>query len=194
MTDRRVVLASTSPYRRALLERLRIAFETAAPACDETPLDRESPPALVTRLARAKAAAIAGGADDAIVIGSDQVAALGERVLTKPGDHERAREQLAACSGRRVTFHTGLAVIDAASGAEWSDRVDYAVDFRTLGRDEIERYLAADRPYDCAGSIRSEGYAVTLFSAMHGEDPTALVGLPLIRLRDLLAECGLPLP
>lgn len=194
MTDRRVVLASTSPYRRALLERLRLPFTTAAPDCDEQPLAGESPAALVTRLARAKAASVAASAGDAIVIGSDQVAALGSSVLTKPGGPERAREQLAACSGRRVIFHTGLAVVDGASGGAWSERVDYAVDFRALAADEIERYIAAEQPYDCAGSIRSEGYAVTLFEAMHGDDPTALVGLPLIRLRARLAECGLALP
>jgi MAF protein len=194
MTDRRIILASTSPYRRELLARLRIAFETARPDCDESPLPGETPAELVTRLARAKAESVAGTNADAIVIGSDQVAALDDRILTKPGGGERAREQLAACSGRRVVFHTGLAVIDGPGGQSWSERVDFTVEFRELGSAEIERYLAAEAPWDCAGSIRSEGYAVTLFHAMQGDDPAALIGLPLIRLRALLAECGLPLP
>ncbi len=194
MPDRRLVLASGSPYRRSLLERLQVPFSTASPDCDERPLADESPGDLVIRLARTKAEHVAVDSGAALVIGSDQVAALGTRILTKPGHHERAREQLQACSGRRVVFHTGVAVVDGASGCCTSERVDYAVDFRALGDDEIERYLLADRPFDCAGSIRSEGYAVTLFAAMHGGDPTALVGLPLIRLRALLAEHGLPLP
>lgn len=194
MTGRRIVLASTSRYRAALMERLRLPFETVAPVCDETARPGESATALVERLARAKAAGVAQRLDDALVIGADQVAVLDDATVGKPGDHESARAQLRACSGRTVLFRTGLAVIDAASDRVRTARVDYAVEFRHLADDEIERYLAAEAPYDCAGSIRSEGYAVALFARLRGDDPTALVGLPLIRLRALLAELGLPLP
>ena len=194
MTASRLILASTSPYRRELLERLRLPFATRAPDCDETALPAEPAPALVERLARDKAASVARDAADALVIGSDQVAALGDRILTKPGDHANAVEQLRACSGRSVVFHTGLAVFDAASGRQRSECIDYAVDFRPLGDDEIERYLQAERPYDCAGSIRSEGHAVVLFERLRGDDPSALIGLPLIRLCALLREFGVTIP
>ena len=194
MTARRLILASTSPYRRELLERLRLPFETASPDCDETALPAESAPALVQRLAVDKAASVARDAGDALVIGSDQVAALGDRILTKPGDPPPAVEQLRACCGRCVVFHTGLAVIDAASGREHRECVDYAVDFRSLVDDEIERYLQAERPYDCAGSIRSEGHAVVLFERLRGDDPSALIGLPLIRLCALLRDFGVNIP
>mgnify|MGYP006430753663 CR=1 FL=1 len=194
MTAQRLILASTSPYRRELLERLRVPFETTSPDCDETPLPGEKPPELVTRLAHDKAASVAGHARDALVIGSDQVAALGDRILTKPGDHATAFEQLRASSGASVVFHTGLALIDSASGREACVRVDYTVDFRELGDDGIERYLTAEAPWDCAGSIRSEGYGIVLFRRMQGDDPTALIGLPLIRLRSLLSDFGWPLP
>ncbi len=194
MTAHRLILASTSPYRRELLERLRVPFTTVSPDCDETALPGEKPADLVTRLARDKAASVAAHEPDAIVIGSDQVAALGDRILTKPGDHATAFEQLRASSGVSVVFNTGLALIDSASGREVSVCVDYTVDFRELGDAEIERYLAAEQPWDCAGSIRSEGYGVVLFRRMQGDDPTALVGLPLIRLCTLLSDFGWPLP
>ncbi|MEF8834176.1 MAG: Maf family nucleotide pyrophosphatase [Halofilum sp. (in: g-proteobacteria)] len=194
MTAQRLILASTSPYRRDLLERLRVPFETASPDCDETAMQGETPADLVTRLARDKAASVAGDARDALVIGSDQVAALGDRILTKPGDHATAFEQLRASSGASVVFHTGLALIDSTSGREACVRVDYTVDFRGLTDDEIERYLSAEAPWDCAGSIRSEGYGIVLFRRMRGDDPTALIGLPLIRLRELLGDFGWPLP
>lgn len=194
MTTQRLILASTSPYRREQLERLRLPFTTAAPDCDETPLADETPRALVQRLAEAKARSVAQHAGDAIVIGSDQVAALGERILTKPGDHANAVEQLSACSGRTVIFHTGLCLIDGPNGTATIECIDYRVDFRVLDSDEIERYLAAEQPYDCAGSIRSEGYAVTLFERMEGDDPSALIGLPLIRLAALLRTAGCTLP
>lgn len=191
---RTMILASTSPYRRALLERLRLDFEVASPDCDETRRENESAPDLVMRLAEAKAASVASTRGDVLVIGSDQVAALDDRVLTKPGTHDRAVEQLRACSGHTVTFHTGLCVIDGASGRAAVERVDYDVGFRMLDDEEIERYLQREAPYDCAGSIRSEGYAVTLFEWMAGPDPTALVGLPLIRLSALLRDFGVQLP
>jgi len=187
-------LASTSPYRRQLLGKLQLAFETAAPECDETPRPGESAGALVERLARTKAGSIAARLDTGLVVGSDQVADLDGRILEKPGAHERAREQLRACSGRTVVFRTGLALVDAASGSVHVEHVDYAVVFRPLADEEIERYLAIEAPYDCAGSIRSEGYAVCLFERMVGDDPNALIGLPLIRLAALLREHGVPLP
>lgn len=194
MTAQRLILASTSPYRRELLERLRVPFTAISPDCDETALPGETPTELVTRLARDKAASVAGRERDAIVIGSDQVAALGDRILTKPGDRPTAFGQLRACSGASVVFHTGLAIIDSASGREARVCVEYTVDFRELGNDEIERYLTAEAPWDCAASIRSEGYGIVLFRRMHGDDPTALVGLPLIRLRELLSDFGWRLP
>lgn len=194
MAQRPLVLASTSPYRRELMQRLRLAFDTVAPDCDERARAGESAGALVERLAEAKARSVVPLHPEALIVGSDQVAALDGRILTKPGTPERAAEQLAACSGRRVVFHTGLAVVDARAGTAAVERVEYRVDFRVLGRDAIERYLAADAPYDCAGGIRAEGYAVTLFEAMDGADPSALVGLPLIRLAALLRDHGLALP
>ena len=194
MTAQRLILASTSPYRRELLERLRVPFGTVSPDCDETARPGEPPAELVTRLARDKAASVANQERDALVIGSDQVAALGDRILTKPGDHATAFQQLRASSGGSVVFHTGLALIDSASGREACVRVDYTVDFRELGDDEIDRYLVAEAPWDCAGSIRSEGYGIVLFRRMRGDDPTALIGLPLIRLRALLSDFGWPLP
>lgn len=197
MTRPQIVLASTSPYRRQLMEKLRLPFDTAAPDCDETRGPDESPAALVERLAHAKAASISDTLEDpALVIGSDQVAALGDRILEKPEEHDRAVEQLQACSGQRVGFYTGLALIDTRAHGATShvEHAVYWVTFRTLDQDEIERYLATEAPYDCAGSIRSEGYAVTLFESMQGTDPNALVGLPLIRLAALLRDAGIPLP
>lgn len=191
---RPIVLASTSPYRRTLLERLRLDFETAAPDCDETRDPGETAGALVGRLAEDKARSVGERHPQALIIGSDQVAALDERILTKPGTHARAVEQLTACSGRSVIFHTGLCLFDAAANRAHTERIDYMVHYRDLNADEIERYLQREQPYDCAGSIRSEGYAVTLFESMEGPDPTALIGLPLIRLAALLREAGVELP
>lgn len=189
-----LVLASTSPYRRELMARLRLAFDAEAPDCDERAHAGESGSALVERLAEAKARSVTPRRPDALIVGSDQVAVLGGRILTKPGTPERAAEQLAACSGRRVVFHTGLALVDARAGTAVVERVEYRIDFRALDRAEIERYLAADEPYDCAGGIRAEGYAVTLFERMDGPDPSALVGLPLVRLAALLRDHGFALP
>lgn len=192
--SRSIILASTSPYRRELLERLRLDFATIAPTTDETIRQGETPAALVERLAWDKAHSIAEQADGALVIGSDQVAEVEGKILTKPEMRERARAQLRSCSGREVIFHTGLCVLDAASGSATTARETYTIRFRPLTDEEIERYLNTEAPYDCAGSIRSEGYAVTLFHSMQGDDPTALIGLPLIRLADLLRAHGLMLP
>lgn len=191
---RPIVLASTSRYRRALMERLQLDFTVAAPDCDETRAAGESARDLVVRLAESKARSVGPAHPDALIVGSDQVAVLDGRVLGKPGSHERALEQLRACSGRSVVFHTGLCLFDPVRDDAVSECIDYGVDFRSLGAAEIERYLRHERPYDCAGAIRSEGYAVTLFESMQGADPTALIGLPLIRLAALLRGAGLALP
>lgn len=194
VAPRTLVLGSTSAYRRALLERLKIPFETASPRVAEDRLPGETPRALAQRLARAKALDVSARYPNALVIGSDQSAGVGERVLGKPGTHERATEQLAALSGQSVVFHTGLCLVDTASRREWLDVVPYTVHMRELGADEIEHYLRIDRPYDCSGSFKSEGLGVSLFRGMEGDDPTALVGLPLIRLSQWLREAGLPVP
>lgn len=191
---RTIVLGSTSPYRRSLLERLRIPFETASPEVAEDRLPEETPRALAERLAREKAANVATRYPDALVIGSDQSAGVGERVLSKPGDHQRAAEQLAALSGQSVVFHTGVCLIDTASGREWIGVVPFTVHMREFDEDEIDRYLRLERPYDCSGSFKSEGLGVSLFRRMEGDDPTALVGLPLIRVCAWLREAGVTLP
>lgn len=190
MTSRQIVLASTSPYRRALLARLGLPFQIAAPEVDEGARPGEPPDALVRRLAEAKARAVAARFPGALVIGSDQVAVLEGQRLGKPGGQSRAFEQLARASGKRVEFLTGLCLLDGASGACEVDLVPFAVVFRRLRDDQIERYLSREQPYDAAGSFKSEGLGVALFERMEGEDPTALVGLPLIRLTALLARAG----
>ena len=189
-----VILASTSPYRRELLSRLRIAFETARPDVDENPLPGESAERMVARLAQAKARAVAGDHPGALIIGSDQVAVLDDEVLGKPGDHARATAQLRSLSGRRVRFLTGLCLLDTRNDRTWVETVPFDVCFRPLDDARIERYLQQERPYDCAGSFRSEGLGITLFERLEGDDPTALIGLPLIRLTDFLAEAGVYLP
>jgi septum formation protein len=188
-----LILASTSPFRRQVLERLGIAFTTAAPGVDESARPGEPPRELVTRLALAKARSV-GATLQGLVIGSDQVATTGGDILGKPGNHERARAQLAYLSGRRVTFHTGLCLLNSMNDTEQVDEIPYHVVFRRLGADQIERYLRADQPYHCAGSFKSEGLGITLFERMEGDDPTALIGLPLIRLTGMLANAGVALP
>ena len=187
----RLILASTSRYRRELLQRLRLPFEVLAPGVDETPQAGETPAALAMRLALSKANAVAAGADDAIVIGSDQVAELDGRAIGKPGSHERAFEQLKRMSGRRVVFHTAVAVVRRDRGFERALLAPVAVVFRHLSSDEIERYLRLDAPYDCAGSAKSEALGVALLDSIDSDDPTALIGLPLIRTCALLREAGL---
>ncbi len=191
---RPLILGSTSPYRRALLERLQLPFDTAAPHVDETPLPGEAPATLARRLAHAKADAVARRHPQAIVIGSDQVADLDGVALGKPGTHERAVAQLRAMRGRTVVFHTALAVVCIATGYAAQDDAAVQVRFRDLSDDEIERYLLAERPYDCAGSAKSEGLGIALLDAIVSDDPTALVGLPLIRTARLLRGAGLTLP
>jgi 7-methyl-GTP pyrophosphatase len=188
-----IVLASTSPFRRELLSRLALPFECTAPDIDENRRPDETPPKMVRRLSEAKARAGAP-ACHALVIGSDQVATVGDDVLGKPGTHERATAQLRHLSGRSVTFLTGLCLLNTATDEVQVDAVPFRVHFRTLGEKQIERYLRHDQPYNCAGSFKSEGLGITLFERMEGDDPTALVGLPLIRLTDMLARACVSLP
>jgi septum formation protein len=189
----RLVLASTSPYRRELLGRLRLPFEVARPQVDETPQPGETPAPLATRLAAATAAAVAAGAGDIWVLGSDQVAALGDRPLGKPGTPEAACAQLRAMSGRSISFHTALC-LQHGDGRRLAALDHTTVHFRDLGDAEIERYVAAEQPLDCAGSFKSEGLGIALFEAIESRDPTALVGLPLIATARLLREAGFTLP
>ncbi|CAK0766377.1 m(7)GTP pyrophosphatase [Gammaproteobacteria bacterium] len=191
----RLVLASTSPYRRALLARLGLAFVVAAPAVDECPLPGEAARSLVMRLAKAKAATVAADYPEARVIGSDQVAVLetaeGERVLGKPGSRERAIEQLDQLSGRSVTFLTGLCLLNTRTQHCQVDCEPFRVDFRPLSRAQITTYIDRENPLDCAGSFKSEGLGIVLFERLAGDDPNALVGLPLIRLIRMLEADGL---
>lgn len=189
-THRPLVLGSTSPYRRELLSRLRLPFQSAVPEVDETPEPGEPPLALARRLALAKARAVAAQFPDAVVIGSDQVADLGGEPLGKPGTHERAVAQLRLMRGQTVVFHTAVAVVCAATGFEQLEVAPVEVTFRDLSDDEIEAYLQAERPYDCAGSARSEGLGVALLDAIDSDDPTALVGLPLIRTCRMIRAAG----
>ncbi|WP_431101860.1 Maf family nucleotide pyrophosphatase [Roseateles noduli] len=188
---RPLVLGSTSRYRRELLERLRLPFETAAPDVDETPRSGETPEALARRLALAKARAVAARFPQALVIGSDQVADLDGQPLGKPGTHERAVEQLRAMRGRTVVFQTALAVVCEATGFVAEDLAPVRVRFRDLSDADIERYLRAEQPYDCAGSAKAEGLGIALLDAIDSDDPTALIGLPLIRTATLLRRGGL---
>lgn len=188
----RLVLASTSPYRRQLLERLRLPFETARPEVDEAPRPGEAPDALAVRLAAAKARAIAERHGDACVIGSDQVAGLDGLPLGKPGDAAKARGQLAAMSGRNVRFFTAVHLI--AAGWEGTALDVTEVRVRPLCAEEIARYVEAESPLDCAGSFKCEGLGISLFEAIRSDDPTALVGLPLIALAGLLRKAGYRLP
>ena len=188
-----LVLASTSPFRRELLTRLNIHFDTAAPDVDESPRQGESPDALVRRLSEAKARAV-GASCSGLIIGSDQVATTGTDILGKPGTHERATAQLRQLSGKTVTFQTGLCLLDSGSGELQLDVVPFRVVFRQLDGERIERYLQHEQPYNCAGSFKSEGLGITLFERMDGEDPSALIGLPLIRLTSMLTQAGVVLP
>ncbi|MGY6037024.1 Maf family protein [Aeromonas sp. AE23HZ002T15] len=189
-----LILASTSRYRKALLEKLGLPFRCAAPEVDETPQPQESAQTLVARLAHAKASAIADLHDHGLIIGSDQVCVCDGRILGKPGTVENAVAQLMAAQGRSVTFYTGLCVLDAASGRaeQWVE--PFTVHFRILDEAAIRRYVEAELPLDCAGSFKCEGMGIVLFKGLEGRDPNALIGLPLIALIELLDRHGLALP
>lgn len=191
---RALVLGSSSRYRRELLERLCLPFTCASPDVDEAPAPGEAPHDLALRLALAKARAVAALHPEAVVIGSDQVADLAGEPLGKPGNHQRATAQLRRMSGQTVVFQTALAVVCAATAFEAADIAPVRVRFRTLTDDEIERYLLAEQPYDCAGSAKSEGLGIALLDAIDSDDPTALIGLPLIRTCRMLRAAGLVLP
>jgi len=187
-----LILASTSVYRRELLERLRIPFEVVSPKVDETPLAGESTLDLSLRLARAKAAAVSKTHPDAWVIGSDQVADLCGAAIGKPGNFERAMAQLQLMRGQTVTFHTALCLMKG--GAQTTLCVPTEVTFRKLSDDLLEAYLLAEEPYDCAGSAKSEGLGISLLESIKSDDPTALIGLPLIALTSLLRDAGFAIP
>lgn len=190
-SKRSLVLASTSPYRRELLSRLGLAFESVAPKVDESRHDGEAPEALVQRLAEAKARAVAVRYPDALLIGSDQVAVIDGEILGKPGTHDAAAVQLRRLSGHKVSFLTGLCLLNSATGRVRLDMIPFHVVFRTLNDGMIERYLKREQPYNCAGSFKSEGLGIVLFERLEGDDPTALIGLPLIRLSRMLEAEGL---
>jgi len=181
-----IILASTSPYRRELLGRLGLPFSVANPQTDESPLPGETPEALALRLSEAKAQAVAAAHPRALIIGSDQVATVDGKIYGKPGDHSRAVQQLRELSGKTVNFFTGLCLYNAATGEAEVRGVPTLVTFRTLSDDEIEHYLRREPAYNCAGSAKSEGLGIALLQSMRGDDPNALVGLPLIALCDML--------
>lgn len=192
--QRPLILGSTSRYRRELVERLNLPFTTAAPDVDENPTPGEAPGDLALRLALAKAHAVAALHPDAIVIGSDQVSDLNGQPMGKPLVHERAVQQLRSMRGQTVMFHTAVAVVCKATGFEQSDIAVIKTVFRDLTDDEIERYLRAEQPYDCAGSAKSEGLGISLLDAIHSDDPTALIGLPMIRTCRMVRAAGIQLP
>jgi septum formation protein len=190
--SRQLVLASTSPYRKALLERLGLRFQVAAPRVDERPLGGEAPRDTALRLSALKAQAVRGAHRDALIIGSDQVAMNEGRVLGKPGDHATALRQLRGLSGKSVEFHTAVTLLDAATSRTQARIVPCRVQFRALDDARIESYLRREQPYDCAGSAKVEGLGIALIARIDTEDPTSLIGLPLIALTEMLERAGLP--
>ncbi|NOZ10597.1 MAG: septum formation inhibitor Maf [Gammaproteobacteria bacterium] len=190
MNNPKLVLASSSPYRRELLERLQISFEVLAPDIDETPLEKEPASVLVERLSKSKAKAAAKTFPDALIIGSDQVAVHNGRIVGKPHTHDNAVQQLREASGSRITLYTGLVLLNATTGNVQSEVVPFHVVFRSLSREQIENYLHKEQPYKCAGSVRSEGLGISLLERFEGEDPNTLIGLPLIRLVRMLEKEG----
>lgn len=185
-----LILASTSPYRKELLQRLGLEFVTAAPNVDESRRPGEAPEQLVRRLSADKAQATAKKFPDALIIGSDQIAVIDAEILTKPGTHENAVRQLQRCSGQSVTFLTGLCLLNARSGKVQIEVVPFRVYFRALNATQIENYLRREQPYNCVGSFKSEGLGIALFERLEGDDPATLIGLPLIRLTRMLEMEG----
>lgn len=190
MENKQIILASSSPYRKALLERLRLPFEVEAPDIDESRRPGESPLAYVERLAVEKARVVADRRPGALVIGSDQAAVHDGGIVGKPKDHEDAVRQLLHASGNTITLYTGLALVNADTWRAQSDVVPFTVHFRVIDRDTIERYLRTEKPYNCAGGLRAEGLGIALLRKFEGDDPNALIGLPLIRLVDMLSHEG----
>lgn len=189
-----LILASSSAYRKQLLQRLGIPFECASPDIDETPHTGETAEALVERLAMEKALALQERYPHHLIIGSDQVALLDRRILGKPLTVERAEQQLSAASGKCVVFLTGLALLNSQNGRRQQDHVPFSVHFRELDTNLIRRYIQREMPLDCAGSFKAEGLGISLFRSTEGEDVTSLIGLPLIRLVDMLAAEGIVIP
>jgi len=187
----KIVLASTSPFRKGLLSRLNLDFETASPDVDESVIENETPEQLVARLSESKARAVASSYTKALVIGSDQVAVVEDRMLGKPGTHEKAAEQLTQLSGKKVIFFTGLCVLNSQTNNIQIEVVSFNVVFRTLNKKQIENYLHKEQPYNCAGSFKSEGLGIALFERLQGDDPNTLIGLPLIRLVRMLENEGI---
>ncbi|WP_373332423.1 nucleoside triphosphate pyrophosphatase [Thiopseudomonas alkaliphila] len=194
MTDLPIILASSSPYRQQLLQRLGLPFSAVAPAIDETPRPEEAPQQLVQRLALEKAEALAERFPQHLIIGSDQVCVRQQQILGKPHTHQAATVQLQAASDQELYFYTGLTVLNSATQQSLSDCVSTTVKFRPLSAAQIERYLQAEQPYDCAGSFKAEGLGISLFRYLRSDDPTALIGLPLIALTTLLQQLGQRLP
>lgn len=189
-----LVLASTSPYRRTLLDKLGLGFLTVAPDVDEAIAPGETPHSLVSRLAEAKARQVGAQFADALVVGSDQVACIDGEILGKPGNRDNAIAQLNRASGRAVEFHTGLCLLNTRSGTTQIDVECFTVRFRTLTGGQVARYIDREQPFNCAGSFKSEGYGITLFEGLDGRDPNTLIGLPLIRLVEMLGQEGIELP
>ena len=187
----RLILASSSRYRQQLLQRLHLQFEAISPDVDESTRDGESASLYVRRLARAKADAIASREPDAIVIGSDQCAVLDDEILVKPGNHENALRQLRRAQGRSVMFHTAVCVMCLETGYERVEEVPFEVEFRDLEDHQLDHYLRMEEPYDCAGSFKAEAYGASLFRRMRGDDPNALIGLPLFKLTEMLEDAGI---
>lgn len=193
MSNPPLILGSSSPFRKMLLERLLVSFTTESPEIDESPLAGESPIALVERLAVEKARKVAENHSHGLIIGSDQVAMHGAEIVGKPHTHERAVEQLRTASGKSIKLYTGLALVNAETGNVQSEVIPFTVHFKPLSDEIIERYLQKERPYNCAGSVKSEGLGVALFERFDGDDPNALIGLPLIRLVSMLETEGFDL-
>lgn len=191
---KQIILGSTSPFRHMLMKKLGIDFSTAAPDIDETRLTDESAEKMVRRLSVEKAKEVAKTHRNVLIIGSDQCAVLNNKIMGKPSTHEKAVKQLQASSGNVVTYLTGLCLYDSVSGEYELDCIPFYVEFRQLSTSEINRYLYRDKPYGCAGSFKSEGLGITLFKKMQGDDPSSLIGLPLIRLCEMLRKKGVSLP
>ena len=189
-----LILGSSSPFRKELLSRLQLPFDTCSPDIDESRLDEESPQQLVDRLSREKAAEVAHNYPAHLIIGSDQVAVIDGDILGKPGSHKNASRQLATASGKNVQFLTGLTLLNSSSGESQTEVIPFHVHFRDLSNERIERYLHTEEPYNCAGSFKSEGLGITLFERLEGDDPSALMGLPLIRLVHMLEQQGAQFP